>query len=55
MQCGKNFNIAIFLDSVNVTNVNLCMMVQLTEPYPFIPLSVTMIIFQGQAVSNSFN
>ena len=39
---GKNFIIAIFSDTVNVMNVRLCMMVVL---YPFIPLSVTLIVF----------
>ena len=35
---GKNFNVAIFLDTVNMVNVKLCMMVVLTELYPFMPL-----------------
>ena len=29
VQCGKNFNVAIFLDTINVVNVKLCMMVLL--------------------------
>ena len=37
----KNFNIAIFSDTINVINVKLCMMVLLIVPYLFIPLSVT--------------
>ena len=41
---GKNFHIAIFLDSVNVINVKICLMIVLTELYPFIPLSVTLIV-----------
>ena len=28
---GKNFNVAIFLDTINMINVKLCMMVILTE------------------------
>ena len=45
--CGKNFKILIFSDTVNVINVKLCMMVLLIELYLFIPLSVTLTIFQG--------
>ena len=52
---GKNFNIAICLDTINMINVKLCMMVVLTELYLFIALSVTLIVFQVTAVSNSFN
>ena len=48
--CGKNFNIAVFSDIVNMINVKVCMMVVLTELYSFIPLftftvSVTLIVF----------
>ena len=43
---GKNFNIVILLDTINVINVKLCMMV-LIEFYLFIPLTVTLTIFQG--------
>ena len=33
---GKNFNVAIFLDTINVINVKLCLMVLLIELYlPF--------------------
>ena len=54
--CGNNFNVAIFSDTINTINVKLCMMVVLTELYPFIPLSVVLIVFQGHSnVSNSFN
>ena len=55
VQHGKNFNIAIFWDTINVTNVKFCLMVPLTELYLFIPLSVTLTIFQVTAVSNGFN
>ena len=53
--CGKNFNFVIFSDTVNMINVKLCMMVVLIELYLFISLSVTLIVFQVTAVSNSFN
>ena len=45
--CGKNFNIAIFSDTINMIIVQLFMMIVLTELYLFIPLSATLIIFQG--------
>ena len=40
--CGKNLNVEIFLHTINMINVKLCMVVVLTEFYPFIPLSVTL-------------
>ena len=46
-QHGKNFNAVIFVDTMNVIIVKLCMMVVLIELYPFIPLSVTLSIFEG--------
>ena len=46
--CRKNFDVAIFSDTVNEVNVKLCMMVVFVELYPFIPLPVTLIVFQGQ-------
>ena len=42
VQCDKNFNVAIFLDTMNVMDVNFCMMVLLMELYLFIPLSLTL-------------
>ena len=42
--CGKNFNIAIFSDTISVMNVKLCMMVVLMELCPFMLLSVTLIL-----------
>ena len=45
--CGKKFNFAIFLDTINIINDKLCMMVVLIELYPLIPLSVTLIVYQG--------
>ena len=49
-----NFNIAIFLDTLNVINVKLCLMVELIELYPFIPFLVTLIVSQGHRALNSF-
>ena len=43
--CGKNLNDAVFLDTINMINVKLCVMVVLIELYPFIPLTVTLIVF----------
>ena len=52
--CGKNFNIVIFLDAINMINVKLCMMVVLIEFFPFIPLSVTLNVFQGHSSVKHF-
>ena len=52
--CGENFNVAILLDTVSMMNVKICMMVVLVELYPFLPLSVTLIVFQGHS-SVGFN
>ena len=40
-----------FLEHYNLyeINVKLCMMVVLIELYPFTPLSVTLIVFQGRS------
>ena len=43
----KNFNVAIFSDTINVISAKLCMGVVLIELCPFIPLSVTLTVFQG--------
>ena len=45
----ESFNIGIYSDTINVKNVKLCMMVLLVELYLFIPLSVTLTIFQGHS------
>ena len=42
----KNFNIAIFSDTIIVINVQVCMMVLLTKLYLYIPLSVTLTVFK---------
>ena len=49
--CGKNFNVSIFLDAVNMIDVKLCMieLEVLVELYPFIPFSVNLIAFQGHS------
>ena len=46
---SKNFNIEIFSNSIDVINVNLCMIVHLIDLYLFIQLKVTLTIFQGHA------
>ena len=43
---GESFNVAIFLDTMNV---KLCMLVLLIGLYPLIPLSVTLTVFQGHS------
>ena len=40
----QNFKVAVFSDTIKMINVKLCMMVVLTELYPFKPLSVTLIV-----------
>ena len=50
----ENFNIGIYSDTINVINVKLCMMILLTELYLFIPLSVTLTIFQGHSNVKQF-
>ena len=51
--CGKNFNVAIFLDTVYMLNVKLCMIIVVIELYPFIPLPVTLTL-QGQSCVKLF-
>ena len=51
---GKNLNVAIFSDILKIINVKLCMVVVLIEHYPFIPLSVTLIVFQGHSSVKQF-
>ena len=53
--CGKKINIAIFLDTINMMNVKLCTMVVLIELYLFIPLLVTLIVFQGHSNVKQFS
>ena len=49
-----NINIAIFSDTINVINIKLCMMVLLFKLYPYIPLSVTLIVFQSHSSIKQF-
>ena len=46
--CGKNFNVAIFSDTINMINVKICMVVIFIELYPFKPLLVTLTISRSQ-------
>ena len=55
VRCGKNLNVATFLDTINVINVKFYMMVLLPGLYLSTPLSVTMTIFQGHRSVNSSN
>ena len=50
----KNFNIAIFSDTVSMIKIKLCMMVLLAEVYLFIQLSGTLTIFQGHSYVGQF-
>ena len=43
--CGKNFNVAIFSNTIYMMIVKLCMTAVLILPHPFMPLSVTLIVF----------
>ena len=52
--CGKNCHVAIFLDTTNTKLVKLCMVVALVELFPFIPLSVTLIVFRGYCSVKQF-
>ena len=54
--CGKNFDVVVcfFSDTLNVIDVKLCMMVLLIEHYLFLPLSVTLTIFQGHRSVKQF-
>ena len=52
--CGKNLNIAIFSDTMNMINVKPWMVVILIELYPFTSPTVTVIIFQGHSSVKQF-
>ena len=45
----RNFNTGIYSDTRSVINVKLCMILLLIELYLFIPLSVTLTLFQGHS------
>ena len=50
----ENFNIGIFSDTMNVTNVKLYMVVLHIELYLFIANSVTLTLFQGHSSVKQF-
>ena len=50
----RNFNFGIYSDTINETNVKLCMMALLIELYRFILLSVTLTIFEGHGSIRQF-
>ena len=54
LQRDKNFNVTIFSDTINVINVKLCVIVLHMGLYLFIPLSVTLSIFQGHSNDKQF-
>ena len=51
--CSKNF-VAIFLNTINMIHVKLCMMVALTELYHTYYFQWPWLYFKATAVSNSF-
>ena len=53
MSC-KDFNVAIFSDTISMINVKHCMIVVLIELQPFVPLSVTLTVFQGHSGVKQF-
>ena len=50
----ENFQIGICSDTMNVINVKLCVMVQHSELYLFIPLSATLTILQDHSKVKQF-
>ena len=50
----ESFNIVLYSDTTKMINVKLCVVVLLIECYLFIPLSVTLIIFQGHSDVEQF-
>ena len=54
VRMAKTFIVAIFLDTVNVINVKLFMMILLIELDLFIALSVTFVVFQGHSNFKKF-
>ena len=50
----KNINAAIFSDAMKNMNDKLCMVVVLSELYLFMPLSVTLIVFQDHSGVKQF-
>ena len=54
VQSGKNFNVKIFLHTITLMNVKLCIVVLLIEPYLFISPTVTLTIYQGHSSFKQF-
>ena len=52
--CGKSVNVAIFSDAIKMDDFKICKVVVFIELYPFIPLSVTLIVFQGHSTVKQF-
>ena len=50
----ENIYIEIYSDTVYVIDIKLCLMALLFELYLFIPLSVTLTIFQGRSNVKEF-
>ena len=50
----ENFQIGIFSDTINATNVKLCMILLLIDLCLFIPLSITLTIFEGHSSVKEF-
>ena len=53
--CGRNLNVAIFLDTINIFNVKLCMMLYLLNFTQSYHLQSPWLYFKVTAVLNSFN
>ena len=53
--CGKSVNVAIFSDAIKMDDFKICKVVVFIELYPFIPLSVTLIVFQGHSSVKQFS
>ena len=47
-------NIGIYSDTINAINFKLCMVILLIEIYLFIPLSVTLTVFQSHSSVEQF-
>ena len=48
------WHVVIFSDAINMINVELCMIVVHMDLYLFIPLSMTLIVFQGHSSVKQF-
>ena len=52
---GRNFHIVIFLDTVNVLKVKVCMIVELSELSSFVPLSVILATLKIQGYKEVYS